>query len=125
MSLDKFFNQGEDKINRYKEIIKNSTEVEKREFESQLLVPNAIPQYGGPVPIADEIEKVTVRLVFPDKKSMALFDRFFKVSNYIEKSVYELNLLIALLTLLESGKISYDSKKSECFIVGQIKRRSR
>jgi len=118
MGFEQFFNISGDKVKKYESLLKTAkTENEKREFESALLVPVALPDFGGQRPTADAIEDLTARLVFANEEEAALFNRHFKVSQYVERSCHDLKLLIGLLQLVEEGKINYDARTGAVHIV--------
>ena len=117
MGFENFFNLGGDKIKRYEAMLPTATEEEKREFESELLIPLTLPNFSGEQPTADAMEDLTARLVFSNEEEAALFNRHFKVSQYIEKSCHDLRLLIGLLELVEEGKIEYNAGTGSVRIV--------
>lgn len=88
-----------------------------REIEKQLLKPDKLPDYTGPEPTAESIDKTSVKLVFLDGEEYKLFTKHFRVSSYIEKSCYHLDKLVAILRALEKGKIRYDEKKKKLTVV--------
>ena len=116
MGFDQFFNRDGDKVEKYEAMAVTATEEEKREFETSLLVPAALPPYGGEQPTADLMEGMTVRLVFPDEESAAVFCKHVHVTNYVEKSTDDVGMLLALLDLVEEGKIVYDRKTGKAHI---------
>ena len=103
----------------------NIPEKEKRKLEVEKLKPDRLPPYIGESPSIEAkrpIEKQTIRLVFKNMNDHELFCRYFKVANYVEKSVNNLELLTDFLKAIESGDIIYENGK---FTIGNNARKQR
>lgn len=96
------------KSKKYSDLSKNRSEEDKREIELALLKPDKIPSYTGPTPIKNSLDKLTVKIILPDEKSMSLLRKYFKVGTFVEQSINNISLLLELLRLLESGKLEFD-----------------
>lgn len=110
---------------RYQNESQGMTEPEKRELEMELLTPEKIPDYIGETTICDvehpdrkqaPIASMSVKLVFPGQESLDLFSKHFKVSQRIEASLLEMSKLLAVVQLLEDGKVIYDSKTNKASV---------
>jgi hypothetical protein len=114
MGIERFFTAG--KSNKVQESVqerkrKAKSKQEERELEMQHLKPNKLPPYAGKAPTVDNITKQSVKLVFKSEEDLDKFKNHFHVPKYIEPSVTNIELLMALIDELESGRIKYDKKK--------------
>ncbi len=90
-----------------------STKAEERILEETLLVPEKIPAYTGKKAAPATPRDYAVTFFFRDAESLALVQKHFRVSSYVEKAVSNVALLLALLEKLESGELSYDVKTKQ------------
>lgn len=97
-------------VMQLQEASKNKSKSEIRDLEKHLLKPEKIPPYAGPVPLATELERRTIKIIFPDVKTFKLFEKYFFVSHSIENSTHRIGLLLALLNNLENGDLRYDKE---------------
>jgi hypothetical protein len=84
------------------------TKEEQRQMEFDYLKPEPLTPYTGTDPNVDPILALSVKLVFPDKPALAQFKRHFKVAKYVEPSVTNIGVLLAILDELDAGRIVYD-----------------
>lgn len=113
MSLSKWFSstEGDSKVERFRKLSKGKTPMEIRKLEKTLLQPEQIPPYGGPMPPSTAVRPLsdlTIKLVFPNRKKLAVFEKHFSISHHIEQSVTNIDLLLALMKALDKGRIVYD-----------------
>jgi len=115
VGLDSFFGSKRNVVqeNVHERKQQASSKSEERELERENLNPDKLPPYAGEGPETDKIKKQSVKLVFHSEETLEKFKRHFRVANYIEPSVTNIDLLEALLEELESGRIQYD-KKEKC-----------
>lgn len=115
MGIDNFFNAKrnvvQDSVYERKKQ-EASSKAEEREFEMENLKPDKLPPYAGEQPTKGKLKEQSVKLVLRSEEELEKFKRHFRVPNYIEPSVTNIGLLMALLDELDSGRIQYD-KKSE------------
>jgi hypothetical protein len=82
-------------------------------MEMEMLIPEDIPKYAGPKP--SEAAKApnkskAIKFGFKTREEVDLVKKYFRVNQYVEQNVSEPSLLIALLRLIEEGKIKHDVK---------------
>ena len=92
-----------------------SSKAEERKLEMENLKPDKLSPYAGEKPTEGKLKKQSAKLVLRSEEELEKFKRHFSVPNYIEPSVTNIGLLMALLDELDSGRIQYD-KKSERII---------
>ena len=98
---------------RYQKESQGMTESEKRNLEMELLIPEKIPAYTHEKTDYDVFSPIAggkVIMIFPDKESLAMFTKHFKVSKHIEPSLTGMAKLLAVVKLLEDGLVVYDPK---------------
>lgn len=88
----------------------------QRELEVAHLRPASLPPYVGDAPLSEIVKRLSVRLVFSNMEDVGRFKKYFKMYSYIEQSVSDLRILLALFDALEDRRIVYDddSKKLRC-----------
>lgn len=91
-------------------VVKASTKAEERKLEETMLTPEKLPAYTGKKTTAATPRDYAVTFFFHDADSLALVQKYFRVSTYVEKAVGNVSLLMALLENLESGELYYDVK---------------
>ena len=110
MALDNIFKvkriRVDEKVEKRK--AEASTKEEQRQLELDYLKPEPLVPYGGEEPTIDPIIKLTVKLVFPSLLALEQFKRHFKVAKYVEPSVTNIGVLMALLDELDAQRIAYD-----------------
>jgi len=87
-----------------------STKAEERELEMENLKPDKLSPYAGEKPGTSDVKKRAVKIVFKSAEDFEKFKRYFYVSEYVEPSVTNIDLLVALLDELDSGRIQYDKR---------------
>lgn len=109
MKLIDHFGMGGKAVTKYEKAVgKGDGKKALRKFEEGVLTPEKIQPYGGPPPAPDDLERRSVLVVFPDVEGLNIFRRHFKVSEKAcGRSVYQINLLVELLKLVESGELVY------------------
>ncbi|MBU2061569.1 MAG: hypothetical protein KKH44_06965 [Bacteroidetes bacterium] len=113
-SLNAFFSKIQDRVGKYEELVDSDADKkELRQYEKGSLVPNSIPKYIGEKPVADELGDRSVLVVFPNSDSFKLFEKYFKVTKYVQNSLYRIDLLIQLLTLIENESLIIDPQTNE------------
>lgn len=130
MKLAEFF--GVKKVDIQRQAEKRLTQIknkeDKRIFERQNMkpYPDKLPDYTGKEPIANEIDRLTIRLVFHSTEDVDKFKRWFRVSNFKGPNITDLGLIMALLENLENGNLLYDYKtKTLTYKTDRIRRRNR
>ncbi len=103
-------NQVQKKVAEFRRM-KNRNKAAERSFERKYLKPDTIRPYAGVEPSTDEITRLTVRFVFHKRRDLERFKQFFKTSSYKENNVTDLGLLMAFISELEKGNITYDEKE--------------
>ncbi len=102
------------KLSKFKKLKKGKTQKEIRALEEKLLKPEKIPKHVGKTPTATSpIQEKSIRVFFPTRKWVRLFKKHFKCFEYIENSTVEVDMILALLKDLESGRIRYDEKRKK------------
>jgi len=124
MGIDRFLKDrtvAGSRIARFEQQLKKcETPQQERELEGQLLKPEKLPPYSGEHPLpqaANPLLPRTVKIVFRDDASMALFTSVFPVSTHIEPSISNPRKLLAFCKAVEDGLIIYDKCKGK-FNVG-------
>lgn len=109
MGINDFIDSA-DKAKKFDIMRKGKTKEEVRQLEQKFLKPSKLPAYHKPENAKDALISRTIKLVFVTEADVELFKKHFKVSTYKENNVLDTNLLIALLTELEEGRLAYDEK---------------
>lgn len=90
-----------------------TTKQEERLLEETLLIPEKIPAYTGKKAAPATPRDYAVTFFFGDADSLALVQKHFRVSSYVEKAVSNVALLMALIEKLETGELRYDVKTKQ------------
>jgi len=110
VGINDFIGGQKSRVDRFEKASKGKTKKERRALEQKLLKPEKIPPYTGPAPTAEGIDQFAVRIILPGRDEFDLFEKYFKVSYSVEKSVSNLALLISILESIEQGEIQYDKE---------------
>jgi len=119
-------NKGESRTELFQKLSKGKSKKEIRKLESEMLKPEHLPPYTGQGAGRHcDIDKLTLKIVFPDEESFKLWKQHFRVSTYIEQSTVNIDKLIAFLCALDKGTIKYDKKKKkiECENIKSVRTR--
>lgn len=114
MGISDFINKGKSIISKtqvFEKAVVGKNKREKRQLEQRMLRPDKLPPFDRSKSATNDMRGRTIKLIFPDNQSMALFKKFFHVSESVENSLRDMSLLFALLDELESGRIKYDNKQ--------------
>jgi len=111
MSIRKFLDKEKTKSERFQQLSEGKTDQEKREIEKKLLKPEKLPDYTGPQPIKNSLDKLTVKMVFPDTEAVEMLKRHFKVGQYIEQSINKIDLFVDFLRALDNGTLEYNKNE--------------
>lgn len=106
-----FLGKSSNRVERFERLKKSKSKEEVRKLEQALLEPEPIPEYTKEQPTNKGMHALAVKLFFNEQKDYDLFCKHFKVSQYIEASCYQLDILLALLKALEKGRLVYDEEK--------------
>lgn len=109
MNIKEFMGEQKGKIEPFTIACIGKTKEEKRLLEQQMLKPAILPPFSKKKKISSAIENRTVRLVFSDKDSFNLFTKHFSILKAGGNNIRNLDLLIAVLQELESGRMQYES----------------
>lgn len=112
MGINNFFDISRNVVQTsvYEQKKQVSSKAEERELEMKNLKPDKLPPYAGEKSTENKLKKQSVKLVLRSEEELKKFKRHFRVPNYIEPSVTNIELLMALLDELDSGRIQYDKK---------------
>lgn len=111
MSIFNHIKKKESSVDRYNRLSKECSNEEKRKLEQKLLKPQKIPPYTGPRPIKNALDDLIIKAVFKNHNDLNLFKKYFKISNYLEQSVSDIQMIMDLLKRLEDGSLRYEKEK--------------
>jgi len=112
--------KGKSRIERFEALSDGKSQEEKRGLELQLLKPDKIPPHIHEKADKSKFSPITtrsVRMVFPDDESLELFKKHFSVSRHVEASLTDMDKLLAIIRLLDSGEVTYDKKSNKATVV--------
>lgn len=110
MGIDKFVGIKQDRVKRFEKLASGKSKAEIRELEMALLKPEPTRDYVGEVSKFIPLGDRTLKIVLPNTESYQLLGKYFKITQYIEKSIPNLNLLLDFLRWMDTGALTYDDK---------------
>jgi hypothetical protein len=119
MGITSFIGGSDDegRVGKFNRLVHDcETKREERELEATLLEPEKIKPYAGKRAAVVGPRDNAVFFFLPGPAALALVQKYFRVSTYVEKAVSDSSLLLLLLEKIESGELHYDQKNKELTI---------
>ena len=124
--LDKFIKGRENKkVEKFKTLSKGKSKKQLRKLEQKLLKPEPIPKYFGRKAGIGPVEKRSILFIFPSRKDLNRLGKFVKINTAKGNNTQDIDFLMSILELLESGKLAYDNERKTINITKTKKRRRR
>lgn len=92
---------------------------ELRDLEMNLLTPEPIPEYVGENRRYFINSEHSVKFVFSSQEEMDFFSKYIQITEYIEKSITDIKIILDLFRAMELGEISYDKKLGKFSFQGE------
>jgi len=89
------------------------TKEEVRNLEMNLLVPEPIQEHIGESLRYVVNSEHTAKIVFKTQEDMDFWGKHIPITNYIERSITELDMIFALFRWIDSGKVVYNKKTKD------------
>jgi len=99
------------RVGKYAKNSKGKSKKEKRELERNMLAPTKLQKHIGKEAHQKSSGDLSVRVFFPDKETLDVFGKYFKVSTYQGNNTHKIGPLVRLLQMLEDGKAIYDEEE--------------
>ena len=108
-------NKDEAKIKKNEELSKGRSKENKRKLELVLFVPDKLPKFQ--LRNQAKNQELSVKIFFRSIEEYNLFDKYFGIAQYIEKTMSNIDPILSILKLFECGKLKIDKKTKEIKIV--------
>ena len=123
--LDSLSDRENNKVRKFKTLSKGKDKKEVRKLEEKMLKPEPIPKYFGRKAGIGPVEKRSILFIFPSRKDLNRLGKFVKINTAKGNNTQDINFLISILELLESGSLTYDEENKTISITKTKKRRRR
>lgn len=110
--IDKFLgvNRHADTVKKFNKLSKGKSKEEVRSMEQQMFKPEPLPDFFGEESRFVIHGDYTLKMVIPNEETWNLIGRHFTITNFVEKSIAKIDMLVDFLKLLDSGEVTYDKK---------------
>lgn len=113
-------------IDEFERIVKKvDTKEDIRKIEMRLLRPRPFLSYKGRRPGKSTFKKKSITLTFPTSKNIETWAKYFRVNKYVENNTYDIDFIIEIFRLLESGRVKWNREKKKYYLITKDKRKIR
>ena len=102
-----------DKVRQFEHMSIGKTKAEVRELELNMLMPEPLQGHIGEERRYFMNSEHSVKMVFRCQEDMELFGEFINITEYIEKSITDIKIIMDLFRAMKTGKITYNKKAGE------------
>lgn len=108
----------QNRINQFLSLFEKNKDDKKklRELEMRLLQPTPIPQYKGPKVATKQFNKRSIMVAMPDASGIKKWAKHFKVNQYVKNNTWDIDFLLEIFNLLDSGRLHWDSQKKKFYL---------
>ena len=106
------------KVETFKKKSCGKSKKEIRKLEQEIFPPEKLKPYVGDKSTANGVKDMSCKIFFNTEEEWEMFNKYFRVSMYVQPSVADIKLLIDFLKFMDEGNVVYDAKKRQ-FIMSE------